>query len=82
MIHAPQYSTSEYAEHVGWGHSSIHHALEFAAATGVDRLVTFHHDPAHDASTLDQLVEEARKTSDLSFEHVPGTEGASFQVGG
>ncbi|MGH7274861.1 MAG: MBL fold metallo-hydrolase [Nitrospiria bacterium] len=80
LIHDAQYSTSEYAEHVGWGHSSIHHALEFAAATGVDRLVTFHHDPAHDDLTLDKLIEEARGKSDLSFELVPGTEGASFHL--
>ena len=34
----------------------------------------------HDA-LLDELIEEARKTSGLTFELVPGTEGASFQLG-
>lgn len=82
LIHDAQYSASEYVEHIGWGHSSIAHALEFAAAAGVERLVTFHHDPAHDDRVLAQLVEEARRSSHLSFRLVPGAEGASFQVGG
>jgi phosphoribosyl 1,2-cyclic phosphodiesterase len=81
LIHDAQYSATEYAEHVGWGHSAIPHALAFAAAARVEVLVTFHHDPAHDDSMLDQLLEEARGISDLPFELVPGTEGASFQLG-
>jgi phosphoribosyl 1,2-cyclic phosphodiesterase len=81
LIHDAQYSDTEYEERVGWGHSSVRHALLFAAATGVRRLVTFHHDPAHDDSVLDRLVEEARGTSSLPFELVPGTEGATFQLG-
>ena len=82
LIHDAQYSTSEYAEHVGWGHSSLPDALRFAAFAGVERLVTFHHDPAHDDSVLDELIYEARRTSDLPFELVPGAEGAIFQLGG
>lgn len=81
LIHDAQYSAAEYVEHVGWGHSSIPHALEFAAVAGVEQLVTFHHDPAHDDLVLARLVEEARRTSDLSFRLVPGAEGASFQLG-
>jgi phosphoribosyl 1,2-cyclic phosphodiesterase len=82
LIHDAQYHATEYPDHVGWGHSSIPHALEFAAAAGVERLVTFHHDPAHDDPVLDQLFDEASATPDLPFELVPGTEGASFQLGG
>ena len=80
LIHDAQYSAADYDRHVGWGHSSILHAVEFAAATGVDRLVTFHHDPAYDDLVLDQLVEEARGSSDLPFKLAPGTEGASFHL--
>ena len=81
LIHDAQYSESEYAEHIAWGHSSIRHALDFAAAVGAKKLVTFHHDPAHDDSMLDQLIEEARRASNLPFELVPGMEEASFQLG-
>ena len=81
LIHDAQYSAAEYTNHVGWGHSSLLHALAFAAAAHVGVLVTFHHDPTHCDALLDELLEEARKTSDLTFELVPGTEGASFQLG-
>ena len=80
LIHDAQYSESEYAEHVGWGHSSIPQALALAEATNVGRLVLFHHDPGHDDVTLDRLFEEARRGSDLSFELIPGTEGATFEL--
>ncbi len=81
LIHDAQYSDAEYTNHVGWGHSSLLHALAFAAAAHVGVLVTFHHHPTHCDVLLDELLEEARKTSDLTFELAPGTEGASFQLG-
>jgi phosphoribosyl 1,2-cyclic phosphodiesterase len=80
LLHDMQYSDAEYAEHVGWGHSSVSHALAFAGAAGVERLVTFHHDPSHDDAFLDGLVEEARRASSLPFELIPGAEGATFQL--
>ena len=82
LIHDAQYSDAEYLERVGFGHSSVRQAVAFAAATSVERLVTFHHDPAHDDLTLDRLAEEAREASDLPFELVSGTEDASFELGG
>lgn len=81
LIHDGQYSEAEYAQHVGWGHSSIAQALRFAAAAGVKRLVTFHHDPGHDDRTLDALHEEARGAVDPPCALVPGTEGATFDLG-
>lgn len=81
LIHDAQYSDAEYAKRVGWGHSSVRHTVAFAAAAGVERLVTFHHDPAHDDQTLDRLVEEVRGTADLPFELVPGTDDTTFQLG-
>lgn len=81
LIHDAQYSAAEYTNHVGWGHSSLLHAMAFAAAAHVGVLVTFHHDPTHCDALLDELLGEVRKTSGLTFELVPGTEGASFQLG-
>lgn len=57
LIHDAQYTEAEYAERVGWGHSTLGHATEFAAATKVRRLATFHHDPTHDDATIDELLE-------------------------
>jgi phosphoribosyl 1,2-cyclic phosphodiesterase len=80
LLHDAQYTDFEYAGHVGWGHSSLSQALAFAGAAGVGRLVTFHHDPSHDDSFLDGLLDEARRGSNLPFELIPGAEGASFQL--
>ena len=82
LIHDAQYSAAEYLEHVGWGHSSVLHALAFAHATGAERLVTFHHDPAHDDSALDDLLEEARQSYEAPVDVVPGMDGATFRLSG
>jgi phosphoribosyl 1,2-cyclic phosphodiesterase len=80
LLHDTQYTSLEYLQRVGWGHSAIPHTLGFAAAARVKRLVTFHHDPSHDDLTLDRLMEEARSSFDIPFELIPGTEGATFDL--
>ena len=81
LIHDAQYNDAEYAACVGWGHSSIHHAVAFAAAAHVERLVTFHHDPAHDDEAVARLIQEVdARMPQLPFELIPGTEGSSFDV--
>jgi phosphoribosyl 1,2-cyclic phosphodiesterase len=52
LLHDAQYFEHEYPTHVGFGHSSVAHAVSFARAANVGRLVLFHHDPMH---TDDQL---------------------------
>ncbi|HXQ61677.1 MAG TPA: MBL fold metallo-hydrolase [Acidimicrobiales bacterium] len=59
LLHDSQYSGDEYDAHVGWGHSSIGHALTFARAAEVERLVMFHHDPGHTDTELESLRDEA-----------------------
>jgi ribonuclease BN (tRNA processing enzyme) len=61
LIHDGQYADSEYPDHLGWGHSSLSHALSFAHRTGAERTVLFHHDPMHSDQRLDQLAQEARE---------------------
>ena len=80
LIHDAQYSATEYSQRVGWGHSAVLQAATFAAAAQVKRLVTFHHDPAHDDATLDRLGNEARSSAQFPFEIIPGTEGACFDL--
>ncbi len=79
LIHDSQYAAPEYAAHIGWGHSSIHHATAFATLTGVRRFVTFHHDPAHADAVLDRLHDEAR-ASPLPFELIPGKEETHLRI--
>ena len=80
LVHDAQYSAAEYVDHVGWGHSAITHTLAFAMAAGVRRLVTFHHDPAHDDETLARLLDEACTAAAFPFEVLPGTEGLSIDL--
>lgn len=79
LLHDGQYTAAEYAQRVGWGHSSIAHAVAFAELTSVRRLALFHHDPDHDDESLDRLLDEARSLSQHT-EVVPGCEGATFEV--
>jgi phosphoribosyl 1,2-cyclic phosphodiesterase len=63
VLHDAQYSEEEYASRVGFGHSSVGHAVAFARAAGARRLVLFHHEPRHDDATLEQLEARARSLS-------------------
>jgi phosphoribosyl 1,2-cyclic phosphodiesterase len=58
LMHDAQYFEHEYPDHVGWGHSSVAHAVAFAQLAKVNRLVFFHHDPLHTDEQLRSL--EAR----------------------
>ncbi|MFN8160505.1 MAG: MBL fold metallo-hydrolase [Solirubrobacterales bacterium] len=59
LIHDGQYSDEEYPDHVGWGHSSVGQALEFARRVEAARTLLFHHDPLHSDDFLDGLGAEA-----------------------
>jgi phosphoribosyl 1,2-cyclic phosphodiesterase len=59
LLHDAQYSDAEYRAHVGWGHSSVDHAVAFAQASGVGQLVLFHHDPSHTDADLEVLCRQA-----------------------
>jgi phosphoribosyl 1,2-cyclic phosphodiesterase len=61
LIHDAQYFEHEYATRAGWGHSTAAHAVSFAQAAGVDRLVLFHHDPLHSDDALAALEAHARE---------------------
>lgn len=80
LIHDAQYTMQEYAEHVGWGHSAIDHAIAFARLSQVRRLVTFHHDPSHSDAMLDRLLAEVGNTGPFPFELVGGMEGMQFEI--
>ena len=81
LIHDGQYTSEEYAEYVGYGHSSVDHMLAFAKIANVRHLVPFHHDPSHTDEFLDRLYDDIRKQNDLPFDLSPGAEGRSFTIG-
>jgi phosphoribosyl 1,2-cyclic phosphodiesterase len=80
LVHDSQYTDEEYAGRIGWGHSTLTQAVQFATVAGVKRLVTFHHDPDHTDDMLDRLSGELAR-QELPFEFSPGWEGESFELG-
>jgi len=81
LIHDAQYSREEYPSYIGWGHSSLTHALAFAVLAEVKQFVPFHHDPAHTDADLDRIIAEATAAARPTFTIVPGAEGAVFDLG-
>jgi len=61
VVHDAQYFEDEYPHFVGWGHSSVAHAVAFASAAGARQLLLFHHEPRHSDEALEQLEDRARE---------------------
>ncbi len=61
LIHDAQFTPEEFAERPHWGHCTVDYALEVAHRAGVDELVLFHHDPAHDDDQVDELLASASR---------------------
>jgi phosphoribosyl 1,2-cyclic phosphodiesterase len=59
LIHDAQYTQAERNERMGWGHSSVPEAIDFARAAQASKLVLFHHDPARTDDQMDLLLAEA-----------------------
>jgi len=79
-----QYTDEEYAQHVGWGHSSLSSVVSLALDAEVRQLLLFHHDPNHDDEMIDKMVEEARalvKKSGKTLEVDGAREGAEILLG-
>jgi phosphoribosyl 1,2-cyclic phosphodiesterase len=61
LIHDATWNDAEAAGRSGWGHSSASQAVDLAVASGVRRLILFHHAPDHGDDDVDQLLAEARR---------------------
>ena len=59
LFHDSQFSEIEYPSRIGWGHSSVGHAVEFAQRAEARRLVLFHHDPDRSDDAVDRMVDRA-----------------------
>jgi len=80
LIHDTQYTEEEYQTRVGFGHSSIRHAFQFASLTGVKHFIPFHHDPTHSDDDLDRMFKQIVDELNPSYEVTPGCEGSSLEV--
>lgn len=63
LIHDAQYDAHSFAAKATWGHCTVDYAVAVAAASGAKRLALFHHDPAHDDATLDELRADAERAA-------------------
>jgi phosphoribosyl 1,2-cyclic phosphodiesterase len=80
LIHDSQYSSPQYSSHIGWGHSSFAHVLDFASLVEAKHLVPFHHDPGHSDVDLDRLLAEAIDAYSPAYRVTPGREGMTFRI--
>ncbi|HLF74306.1 MAG TPA: MBL fold metallo-hydrolase [Anaerolineales bacterium] len=81
LIHDAQFTDDEYRSRIGWGHSSLAHAFEFAALAGAKTFVPFHHDPSHTDDILDNLIRDSIEQARPRFAVIPGKEGETFEPG-
>jgi phosphoribosyl 1,2-cyclic phosphodiesterase len=61
LIGEAQYTTEEYKEKRGWGHSPLESVVRFAVQANVKTFALFHHDPMHDDKFVDQMIHDAKQ---------------------
>lgn len=83
LLHDCQFTEAEYVDRVGWGHSSVAHAVGFARKADVGRLVLFHHDPDRSDDGVDRLTERAAELWDGEGRPPPvaAREGMTIELG-
>jgi phosphoribosyl 1,2-cyclic phosphodiesterase len=59
LLHDCQFSEVEYPGRVGWGHSSVAHAVRFARGSNAGQLVLFHHDPDRSDGGIELMLARA-----------------------
>jgi len=67
MIYDCTYTDEEFANYIGWGHSTWQQAIRLAEAAGARRVAIFHHDPDHDDNFLDGVEAAAREARAGAF---------------
>lgn len=60
LIHDATYTSEEYDQHRGWGHSTFRDAVELALEANVGTLVLFHHEPRRTDDQLDTQLADCR----------------------
>jgi ribonuclease BN (tRNA processing enzyme) len=78
LIHDAQFTDDEYPSHIGWGHSSVSHALAFGELAGVGCLVPFHFDPDHEDQALDAIYAVAGRGRNIDV--APAREGTELTI--
>ncbi len=61
VIHDAQFTLGDFPAKLGWGHTPVERAVDYAIAARVGQLVLFHHDPLRTDAEVDALLELARE---------------------
>jgi phosphoribosyl 1,2-cyclic phosphodiesterase/DNA-binding response OmpR family regulator len=61
VIHDAQYTAKEYADKVGWGHTTVDCAIDMCQVAGVRRLALTHHDPLREDDGVDFVCQNKQK---------------------
>ncbi len=83
LIHDATYDDAEIPTKQGWGHSSASQATDLAIATGVRKLILFHHAPEHSDEVVDRMLAESRRrvaATGATLVVEAAAEGQSFDV--
>jgi ribonuclease BN (tRNA processing enzyme) len=80
LLHDAQYTSEEYKNKIGWGHSSMEDAALFASMASIDHLIFFHHDPSHTDDQLDKIYGEFKKRNNYSFQCEMAVEGMEIDL--
>lgn len=80
LIHDTQYTEAEYQNRIGFGHSSIRHAFQFAGLCDVKHFAPFHHDPTHNDDALDHMFEQTIGELQPSYKVTPSREALAIDI--
>lgn len=81
LVHDAQYTEEQYADRIGWGHTSVQDAVRFAELVGARHLAAFHHDPGHADDQLDRIWDVGTWERAPEVELSVAREGAAVRVG-
>lgn len=81
LVMDAQYTAEEYAERVGFGHSTAEDAVSVARDAGVGRLFLTHHDPGHDDRALAEKVAHARRLAGAALRVDNARDGLEVTIG-
>lgn len=60
VIYDSTYTEAEFADHIGWGHSTWNEGMRLCQMAGARQLATFHHDPDHEDNAMDRIEADAQ----------------------
>ena len=75
LLHDAQYTSEEYQNKMGWGHSSIEDAGRFASIAGAKQVLFSHHDPYRSDAQVNEMFAAFKKNTNYQYTCEPAKEG-------